>query len=174
MGVLVLDLDGPVCRFRLALGPGLGADDSRAVGRHVHAALQPVPLFGRPPKRHALLHALMVAAHLEDLLVADQRDEVALVDDADVALDAAVAIGHHVRLDGVVARLRIPEDGDRALEEHTVERLGEHLVAFQVAHFPLQSRARPRQWRVCKFHAVAGMVDGQFVTLKILLVRNLR
>ena len=145
MGVLVLDLNGPFLGLGLAFRPGLGAHNAGAVLRHIHAALKGVPLIGGPLEGDALFHSLMVGADFKNLLVADQRDEVTLVDHTNVALDAAVTVGHHIGLDGVIAGGGIAEDRNRALEKHTVQRLSKHLVAIQITHLPLE--ARPVQAR---------------------------
>ena len=76
--------------------------------------------------------ALVVRADLEHSQVAHQGDHVALVDHADAAHVAPVAVGHDVHAHGVVRHVRRAREAHRALEQRHVERLAQHLVAVLV------------------------------------------
>ena len=156
MGDLVRHLNGPGVGLGRAFGPGFSFDHPRTIGRKVHPGFQGIPGFSGNREGRGDFEAFLIGTDFDLVGVAFQRDQIALVDEPDLGLHAAVPLGHHVGLDGVVLHFIAANKGGGALEEDGAEGLEQNLIAIQFTHFPFESAPDPRQRRISEFYPRIG------------------
>ena len=107
--VLVWHLDRPVLRFRLVSFPRFRAHHTGAIRRDIDPAFDAIPRLGLHWERDGDFDAVLVREHFKLLVVADEVDDVALIDHADIGHYPLVSVAHHIGGDRVIAHAGVAE-----------------------------------------------------------------